>query len=180
MNICQWKSCVQSGCHVCSQSIKNNKALTIQSVVCNCFNATKRSFCVNMIMDETWIHYFTLESNQLSAEWTAAGESWPKTQTSTSKVLASLFRDAHSILFIDYFDKGRNINSKYYIALLVHHRKKSPKNGHKWRKKCSFTKTMHCVTSLLQRWQNYINCTLNCFPIHPILQIWPPATTGYL
>ena len=48
MNICQWESCVQSGCCVCSQSIKNNNASTIQSVVCNCFNATKRSFCVNM------------------------------------------------------------------------------------------------------------------------------------
>ena len=29
MNICQWESCVQSGCYVCSQSIKNNKASTI-------------------------------------------------------------------------------------------------------------------------------------------------------
>ena len=33
----------------CSRSIKNNNnASTIQSVVCNCFNATKRSFCINM------------------------------------------------------------------------------------------------------------------------------------
>ena len=46
MNIRQWESCVQSGCCVCSQSIKNNVS-TIQSIVCNCFNATK-SFCINM------------------------------------------------------------------------------------------------------------------------------------
>ena len=32
---------------VCSQSIKNNMS-TIQSIVCSCFNATKRSFCINM------------------------------------------------------------------------------------------------------------------------------------
>ena len=48
MNICQWKSCVQSGCRVYSQSIKNNKTSTIQSIVSNCFNPTKRSFCINM------------------------------------------------------------------------------------------------------------------------------------
>ena len=29
-------------------------------------------------MDETWIHHFTLGSNQLSAEGTAAGENRPK------------------------------------------------------------------------------------------------------
>ena len=49
-------------------------------------------------MDETWINYFTLKSNQQSAEWTAAGESrskQPKTQTSAGKVLASIFWDAY-------------------------------------------------------------------------------------
>ena len=39
---------LQSGCCVCSQLIKNNNVSTIQSVVCNCFNTTKRSFCINM------------------------------------------------------------------------------------------------------------------------------------
>ena len=65
-------------------------------------------------MDETWIHQ--------SAEWTAADESHPmkpKTQTSAGKVLASVFRDVQGILFINYLEKGRIINSEYYIALLV-------------------------------------------------------------
>ena len=31
-----------------------------------------------MTMDETWIHYFTPESNQQAAKWTAAGESYLK------------------------------------------------------------------------------------------------------
>ena len=42
------RSCVLSGCIVCSQSIKNNNASMILSVVCNCFNATEKSFRVNM------------------------------------------------------------------------------------------------------------------------------------
>ena len=64
----------------------------------------------------------SLQSNWQSTEWTEAGEShpkWPKTQTSAGKVLTSIFWDAQSIFLIDYLEKGRPINSKYYIALLV-------------------------------------------------------------
>ena len=59
-------------------------------------------------MDKTLIHHFTLESNWQSAEWTAAG-----------KVLASIFWEVQGILF-DYLEKGRTINSEYYLALLVY------------------------------------------------------------
>ena len=70
-------------------------------------------------MNETWIHHFTPESNQQSAEWTAAGESRlnrSKTQTSAGKFFIPLFWDVQGISFIE---KGRTINSEYYIALLV-------------------------------------------------------------
>ena len=46
-------------------------------------------------IDETWIHHYTPESNQQSAEWRANGEKRPKTQMSTSM-------------------KGRTINSECY------------------------------------------------------------------
>ena len=75
-----------------------------------------------MTMDEIWIHHFTPESNQQSAEWTVAGESHPKrpkTQTSACKVLASIFWDVQGILFLDYLEKGRTIKSEYHIALLM-------------------------------------------------------------
>ena len=84
-----------------------------------------------VIIDETWIHYFTPESNRQSAEWTAVGESRPKRpkmQTSAGKVLASVFWDALGILFIDYLEKKRTINSKYYIVLLVHLEEEIKKN----------------------------------------------------
>ena len=88
------------------------------------FQWNKKEFlCKYVTMDETWIYYFTLESNWQSAEWTAAGESrpkQPKIQTSAGKVLASVFWDVQSILFNDYLEKGRIINSWYYITLLVH------------------------------------------------------------
>ena len=40
--------------------------------------------------------------------------------------------------------------------------------------------SLHRVTSQSQRWQNYMNCTSNCFCTHPILQIWLPVTIGCL
>lgn len=87
------------------------------------FQRNKKDFFMRYVtMDETWIHHYTPESNRQSAEWTATGESRPKrpkTQMSAGKVLASVFWDAHGILFIDYLEKGRTINSKYYMALLV-------------------------------------------------------------
>ena len=122
MNICQWESYVLSGCCICSRSIKNNNASTIQSIVCNCFNTTKRSLCKYVTMDETWIYHFILESNQQLAEWTAAGESrskCSKMQASAGKFFASIFWDEQGILIINYLEKGRTINSKYLIALLV-------------------------------------------------------------
>ena len=72
-------------------------------------------------MDETWVHPYIPETKRLSAEWTATGESRPtrsKTKQWASKVMASVFWDAHGILFINYLKKCKNINSDYYMVLL--------------------------------------------------------------
>ena len=87
------------------------------------FQCNEKEFlCKYVAMDETWVHHFTPESKWQSAEWITAGErcpKWPKIQASAGKELASVFWDVHHISFIDYLEKGRTINSKYYIALLV-------------------------------------------------------------
>lgn len=86
------------------------------------FNHNKKDFLRRYVtMDETWLHHYTPESNRQSAKWTAYGESNPtrgKTQQSAGKVMASVFWDTHGIIFIDYLEKGKTINSDYYIALL--------------------------------------------------------------
>lgn len=72
-------------------------------------------------MDETWIHHYTPESNQQSAQWFAHGESReqrPRTQQSAGKVLASVFWDAHGILLIDYLETKKTITGQYYANLL--------------------------------------------------------------
>ena len=122
-------------------------------------------------------------SSQLSGQQqqVKAVQSNQRRKTSAGKVLASVFLDTQGIFFIKELEKVITINSEYYIALLMCLKEEITKNGHKWRRiKCSFTKTMYCVTSWSQRWQNYMNCTSNCFHTHPILQIWPPAITSCL
>ena len=122
-------------------------------------------------------------TNWQSAEWTATSEScpkWPKMQTSAGKVLTSVFWNVLDILFIDYLEKGRPINSEYFIALLVCLKEEiTKKRPQMKKKKCSFIKTMY-VTSWSRHWQNYMNCTSNYFCTNPILQIWPPVTNGCL
>ena len=87
------------------------------------FTRNKQDFLRRYVtMDERWIHHFTPGSKRQSAEWHAAGESRPKrpkTQQSAGKVMVSVFWNAHGIIYIDYLEKGKYINSDYYIELLV-------------------------------------------------------------
>ena len=83
------------------------------------FQRDKKNFFMRCVaVNETWIHHYTPESNQQSAEWAAKSENCPKgpkTQMSAGKVMASVFWDAQGILFIDYLENGRRtINSEYY------------------------------------------------------------------
>lgn len=93
-------------------------------------------------MDETWIHHYTPESKRQSSEWRTAGESRPKrpkTQQSAGKVMASVFWDTHGVIFIDYLEKGKSINSDYYIDLLVRLKEEiAKKRPHMQRKKILF------------------------------------------
>ena len=135
----------------------NQKQCVDDSECClQLFQCNKKEFLhIYVTIDETWIYHFTPESNRQSAEWTAVGESCPKqpkTQTLAGKVLASIFWEAQGIFFIDYLKKERTINSKYYIALLVHLKEEiAKKQPQMKKKKYSFTKTMHRVTSRSQR-----------------------------
>ena len=109
---------------LCLLTVNQNQHINVSKHCLQMLQCNKKEFLHKYVtMDETWIYHFTLESNQQSAKWTAAGESrpkWPKTQISAGKVFDSAFWDMQGILFIDYLGKGRTINSKYYIASLVH------------------------------------------------------------
>ena len=100
--------------------------------------------------DETWIHYCTPESKRPSAEWTAACEvrpKRPKTQKSAGKIMASLFWDVQSILFIDYLENDKTTNSEYYVALLDRMSVQIKKKRPHMQKKFGFSKTMPRVSN---------------------------------
>ena len=114
-------------------------------------------------MDETWIHHYTLETKGSSAEWTADGESRakrPNTQQWPGKVIASVFWDAHGILFIDYLEKGKTINSDYYMVLLDRLSAEIKKNRpHMQKKKVLFHQdntTCHKPMKTMVKWNSYV------------------------
>ena len=73
-------------------------------------------------MDKTWLYHYDPDTKQQSMEWRHSGSSRPKkfrAQKSAGKVLALIFWDQDSILFIHYLPKGQTINAEYYSSLLV-------------------------------------------------------------
>ena len=90
----------------------NQKQKRVEDSECclELFKQGKKDFLRRYVtMDETWIYHYTHETNITSAEWTRAGESHAKRQTTdqwASKVMTSVFCDAHCIWVIDYLEKG--------------------------------------------------------------------------
>ena len=145
------------------------------------FHSNPKEFLRRFVtMDETWIQRFTPESREGSKQWIKPGESAPKrpkTQQSIGKVMASVFWDAHGVIFIDYLEKERPITGAYYAALLDRLvddiRRKRP---HLKNKKSFFMMTMHHLTYQTLHRQKSMNWVSNRFRIHRILQTWLPAT----
>lgn len=80
-------------------------------------------------MYETWVHHYEPETKQESMQWVKEGESRAKrsrSATSAGKVLASVFWDSKGIIFIDYLQHGKTINSEYYMRLKDEKREKRP------------------------------------------------------
>ena len=126
--------------------------------------------------DETWIHYYTLETKNQSKMWTGPGEHTPKkakTAPSAGKVVATIFWDSDGIILIDYLQKEKTITGEYYVSLLDRFdailKQKRP---HLVKKKCFSTTTMHQLTRVPLQGPNYLNNAKKYFFIHLIAQIW--------
>ena len=71
------------------------------------------------------------------------------------KVMASVLWNAHGVLFIDYLEKGKTINSERYIGQLMRLKNAiGEKRLQMKKKKVLFTKTMRRVTSRSLPWRN--------------------------
>ena len=83
----------------------------------------------------------------------------------------SVFWDAQSILFINFLEKRRTINNKYYIALLVRLKEEIIKKRPQRKKKVLFHQEnapCHKSIAMMAKLHELHFCT------HPILQIWSP------
>ena len=110
------------------------------------FQSNKKSFCVVIWQ---WMKHGSNTSLQSQISCQLSGKQ-PKTQTSAGKVLASVFCDVQCILFIDYLEKERTINSEYHIALLVCLKEEIAPKRPKWRRKSALSQRQ-CIMSQVDR-----------------------------
>jgi len=81
------------------------------------FGCVPNDFLSRLVtMDKTWLYHYDLETTQKSMDWRHSCSPRPKkirVQKSAGKVLASILRGQDDIRFIDYLQKGQNINAEY-------------------------------------------------------------------
>ena len=71
--------------------------------------------------DETWIHHWDPETNQVSMQWKHPGSPPPKkfkTQPSADKVMATVFWDSKGVQMVNYKPAGISITGAYYADLM--------------------------------------------------------------
>ncbi|XP_076264859.1 uncharacterized protein LOC143199024 [Rhynchophorus ferrugineus] len=89
-----------------------------------------------------------VQSTVIRVNWTP-DEPAPKpgkTQQSAGKVMASVFWNAHAIIFIDYLEKGRT-NSDYYIAFIGPFERRNRRKTAEFEEKESAGSPRQCTVS---------------------------------
>ena len=125
---------------LCLLIVKHNQQHDNDSERClQLFQHNKKEFLFKYVtMDKTWIRHFIQESYHQSVEWTAVVESHskqPRHKYQQARFRPPYFKMCKLFGFIDYHEKGRTINSEYYIALLVHLKEEITKKRPQMKKK---------------------------------------------
>ncbi|GFX09733.1 histone-lysine N-methyltransferase SETMAR [Trichonephila clavipes] len=98
------------------------------------------------------------EIKEQSKQWILPGEPAPKkakTFPSAGKVMTTVFWDSHSVIYIDYLEKGKTVTGQYYVEFLGRFDPNFKTNGHIWRRiKGSSTTTVHGLTPPHSPWLN--------------------------
>ena len=100
---------------------KKKRVEICQNLLMKAENALEEFWSRLVTMDETWLPYFMPETKLQSRMWCARGEHPPmkaKALPSCQKVMISVFWDMEGLIFVDYLDKGKTINSQYFCKLL--------------------------------------------------------------
>lgn len=104
------------------------------------------------IFDETWVHYFTPESNiwrfKLRFKLSSPPKKFTKFTIRCRKIIASVLWDLHDLIFVDFVPREGIINIQYYSNLQKNQARRAirKKRSGKHSKKRSF-----CFTKIW-RW----------------------------
>ena len=115
-NLCMRKLCARRVPQLLTIDQKRISVITSEQNLAY-FNCNPKECLRRFVtMDDTWIHHYIPESREGSKQWVKCDESAPKrpqTQQFAGKVMASVFWDAHGVIFINYLEKGRTIIGAY-------------------------------------------------------------------
>jgi hypothetical protein len=140
------------------------------------FNRNKDEFFRRYFtMDVTWLLYNTPESNRKSTKLTERDEPDPKRgKTQRSAGVSTMGSACYYILWLPL--KGPEHQQRVLHGVIGAFKWwNQEKNGPIWRKK-SAVSSRQCTVSQINQNDGKIAWIANCFPIHRILQIWPPVT----
>ena len=102
-----------------------------------------------------------------------------QTQQWAGKVMAFVFWNAHGILIVDYLEKGKTINSDYYLALLDRLSAEiKEKRTHMQKKKVLFHQDNTPCHKSIKRMVKLNELSFELLPHPPYSPDLPPATTG--
>ncbi|XP_076029120.1 histone-lysine N-methyltransferase SETMAR-like [Oratosquilla oratoria] len=91
------------------------------------FEADRVSFLERFLtQEERWVHLYKPETKWQSMQWkhsSSPTSKKAKVVSSAGMVMATVYWAAKGIVFIDYLQKGKTINGKYYANLLMQLRK---------------------------------------------------------
>lgn len=68
-------------------------------------------------VDETWVHHFHPTTKQESKVWTSVGTPGgvkARVESSSAKVMATVFWDAQGVILLDFLQRGHTITGDYY------------------------------------------------------------------
>ncbi|CAK1581831.1 unnamed protein product [Parnassius mnemosyne] len=154
--------------------------LTISRDCLQLFEADADDFLNRFVtMNETWVHYCTLETKQQSKHWRRPGSPPPKKAKSilsANKVMASVFWDSKGVIMIDYLERDQNINSDYYCTLLRRLREEiKEKRRGMLRRKVLFHQDNARVHTSVQSMAEIHNCGFELLPHPPYSQTYVDA-----
>lgn len=147
----RWVQCL----HTTEQKQHNEEVSSVPVM----FHSNK-FLCCFITMNDTWVPHFTPEMKEQWKHWTERGESAP----SAGKVMASVFWDAHVIISLNIFKKGKQSTESIIQTYCNVWRMKSRENGSIWwKRKCCFIQTLHQFTHPLSWWPKSKSYSLNNF-----------------